>query len=246
MTSGLFKTTVIPSAKLKAFQREWPAKLSRAMTMVVNGVAFDMRGEMESSIGRLMTIRSKGFVKRHLWVQKARGGSHPVAEVGSIKRGKFEGWAGQQFGESVDRTRVPTLMARGGAKRKAMKNAARLMKGRDVPTASDIAGKSGPGSVIAMMRILARRGDRRPFLIHADEHPRFKGGLYEMRGRKDKGGRKAKLHMLQGLENPNTQPSRLDWVNPAWRAYQKSRSIAGEWRKAFNMVGWQDVMRRAR
>jgi hypothetical protein len=57
---------------------------------------------------------------------------------------------------------------------------------------------------------------------------------------------KAKLSMLQGLENPNTQPRRLDWVGPAWQAYQRSKSIAGAWVKAFNLVGWRDVMRRAR
>jgi hypothetical protein len=244
---GAFKFQVTPSPELKAFGREFPRKVARATGIVVNAVAFDMRDEMESSIDRLMTVRSKSFVKRHLWVSKARSGSsRPVAEVGSIKRGKFEGWAGQQFGQDVERERVPTLMARSGTKAKAMKRSARLMKGKDVPTAKEIAGKSGPGSVIAMMRILARRGDRRPFLIFPSEHPRFKGGLYEMRGRKDKGGRKAKLLMLQGLENPNTQPRKLDWVNPAWQAYQRTKSIAGEWRKAFNLVGWQDVMRRAR
>lgn len=244
---GAFKFTAMTSPELRAFQREWPRKLAQAMGIVVNSVAFDMRDEMELSIGRLMTVRSKSFVKRHLWVQKARtGGRSPVAEVGSIRRGKFEGWAGQQFGHDVERTRVPTLMSRGGTKTKSMKSASRLMKGRDIPTAREIAGKSGPGSVIAMMRILARRGDRRPFLIFPGEHPNFAGGLYEMRGRKDKRGRKAKLSMLQGLENPNTQPRRVDWVNPAWQAYQRSKSIAGAWVRAFNLVGWRDVMRRAR
>jgi hypothetical protein len=244
---GAFKFAVTPSPELKAFGREFPRKVAQAMGLVVNSVAFDMRDEMELSIGRLMTVRSKSFVKRHLWVSKARsGGRSPVAEVGSIRRGKFEGWAGQQFGSDVDRERVPTLMSRGGTKTKSMKRSARLLKGKDIPTAREIAGKSGPGSVIAMMRILARRGDRRPFLIFPGEHPSFKGGLYEMRGRKDKGGRKAKLSMLQGLENPNTQPRRLDWVNPAWQAYQRTKSIAGAWVKAFNLVGWRDVMRRAR
>jgi hypothetical protein len=216
------------------------------MTMVVNNVAFDMRSELITSVGRLMTIRSKGFTRAHMVVQKARSGSRPVAEVGSIRRGRFEGWAAQQFGESVDRTRVPSLLARSSAKRKVVKSMARLKKGRDIPTAEKIAGKSSPGGVIAMMRILARRGDRRPFIIHDDDHPKFPGGLYEMRGRKDKGDRKAKLNLLQRFDSDNAQPSRMDWVNPAWRAYQKSRSIAGEWRKAFNLVGWQDVMRRAR
>jgi hypothetical protein len=127
-----------------------------------------------------------------------------------------------------------------------MRDLARLKKGRDIPTAAKIAGKSSPGGVIAMMRILARRGDKRPFLIHQDEHPKFVGGLYEMRGRKDRRDKKAQIRLLQRFDSDNAQPSRMDWVNPAWRAYQKSRSIAGEWRKAFNMVGWQDVMRRAR
>jgi hypothetical protein len=243
--SNLFKARVWVSPELKAFQREFPRKLSRAMGLVVNGVAFDMRGEMEKSISTLMMVRSPSFVKRHLWVSKARvGSSSPVAEVGSIKRGKFEGWAAQQFGSPATRTRVPTLVARGGAERKVVKRGARLMPGKDFPSAREIVGKSSAGAVVAMMRILARNGDRRPFLIFPNEHPKIPGGLYEMRGRMDKGGKKSKLRMLQALESDNAQPRRVDWVNPAWRAYQASRSIAGEWRKAWNMVGWQDVMRR--
>lgn len=214
------------------------------MGMVVNNVAFDMRDEMIKSIGRLMTIRQKGFIRAHMLVDKARPGPNPVAEVGSIRRGKFEGFAAQQFGEPVDRSRVPTLVARRGDKKKVMSKASRLGPGKDIPTAKGIVGKSSPGAVIAMMRILARRGDKRPFLILQGEHPKFAGGLYEMGGRKDKRDKRARIRMLQSFENPNTQPAPLDWVNPAWKAYQASKSIAGEWRKAWNMVGWRDVMRR--
>jgi hypothetical protein len=243
--SDLFKARVWVSPELKAFQRQFPGKVARAMGLVVNAAAFGMRDEMETSIGKLMMVRSPSFVKRHLWVSKARvGSSSPVAEVGSIRRGKFEGWASQQFGVDATRTRVPTLVSRGGAERKVVRRGARLLKGKDVPSAREIVGKSSPGAVVAMMRILARRGDRRPFLIFPDEHPKIPGGLYEMRGRKDRRDKKTKLKMLQALESSKTQPARLDWVNPAWRAYQASRSIVGEWRKAWNMVGWQDVMRR--
>lgn len=243
--SNLFRARVWVSPELKAFQAQFPRKVARAMGMVVNGVAFDMKTEMEKSIGTLMMIRSPSFVKRHLWVSKARVGSHsPVAEVGSIKRGKFEGWAAQQFGQDATRTRVPTLVARGGSERKIVRRGGRFYPGKDIPTAREIVGKSSPGAVIAMMRILARRADRRPFLIFPGEHPKIPGGLYEMRGRRDRRDKKAKLRMVQSLESSHTQPRRVDWVNPAWRAYQASKSIANEWRKAFNLVGWQDTMRR--
>lgn len=245
--NNLFRWRSWVSPELKAFQRQFPSKLARAMGLVVNGVAFDMRDEMQASISTLMMVRSPSFVKRHLWVQKARSGSSsPVAEVGSIRRGKFEGWAAQQFGQEAERTRVPTLAARGGAQRRVVKRSSRLMPGKDVPTAREIVGRSDANAVIALMRILARRGDRRPFLIFPGEHPALPGGLYEMRGRRDRRNKKAQLRMLQALDSSNAQPKRIDWVNPAWRSYQKSKSIMGEWRKAWNMVGWQDVMRRSR
>ncbi len=244
--NSIFRWSSWVSPELKAFQRQFPQKLSRAMGIVVNGVAFDMRLEMIESIGRLMTVRNKGFVKMNMVVEKARSGSSsPVAEVGSIRRGKFEGWAAQQFGEPVDRTRVPTLVARGGSERRVMRDIARLKRGRDIPTAREIVGRSNAGAVIAMMRILARKNDRRPFLIFPNEHPKFVGGLYEQFGRRDKRGKRAGIRLLQRLEADNAQPSRMDWLNPAWIAYQKKTSIANEWRKAWNLVGWRDVMSRS-
>lgn len=240
-----FEPRVWISPELKAFQREFPRKLARSIGQVVNGVAFSMRTEMEASIASRMTVRSPSFVKRHLWVQKARvGGPSPMAVVGSIKRGKFEGWASQQLGQEAERTRVPTLRSRGGAHRRVVKRGARLMPGKDVPTSREIVGRSSPGAVVAVMRILARRGDRRPFLIFPNEHPKLPGGLYEMRGRMDKGGKKSKLQMLQALESNKTQPARVDWVNPAWKAYQASGALKGEWRKAFAAVGWGNLMER--
>ena len=244
--NGLFRWRVWQSPQLKAFLRRAPRLFSRAAGLMVNQVAWDMRGEMEGSLTRLLMIRRPGFVRRQLWAQKARvGSSSPVALVGSTRTrdGKFDGWRAQQFGSKVDRTRVPTLVARGGSKRRVMQRRARLLAGRDFPDSREIVGKSSPGAVIAMMRILARRGDRRPFVVYPGEHPRFRGGLYEMRGRKDRRHRKARLRMLQDFGSKNEQPERVDWVNPAWRAYQSSHSARAEWRKAVNRVGLRDVLR---
>ena len=244
--NGLFKWSVEPNPALEAFVRQAPAKFARALSLMVNQAAWDMRGEMESSIGRLMMVRRPSWVRRNLWVSKARVGSRePVAVVGSVRRGdKFEGWRAQQFGSPADRGRVPTLIARSKSKRKVVRAAARLMHGRDIPTTGEIVGTSSPGAVIAMMRILARRGDRRPFLIFPGEHPRFRGGLYQMRGRMDKRGRKQRIELLQSLESPNEQPRRIDWVNPAWRAYQASHTARSEFRKAMNKVNFRDALRR--
>lgn len=244
--TGLFRYKVWVSPDMKAFIREAPRKFSRAAGLMVNQVAWEMRGEMETSIGRVLMVRRPAFVRRHLWTQRARvGPPNPVALVGSIgsRDGSFDGWRAQQFGDKVDRNRVPTLLARGRSKRKVVRKAARLMRGRDIPTTGEIVGKSSPGAVIAMMRILARRGDRRPFLILPGEHPRFRGGLYQMRGRKDRRHRKARLELLQSLESPNEQPRRVDWVNPAWKAYQAGHSARAEWRKAINRVGLRDALR---
>ena len=248
MASGgnsIFRWSTWVSPELEAFQREFPRKLTRAMVLVVNNVAFGLREDMQASIGELLMVRSPSFVRRHLLVSKARSGSlSPVAEVGSIRRGKFEGWAAQQFGAPVERERVPTLAARGGAQRRVMRSRARLMPGKDIPTAREIVGRSDANAVIALMRILARRGDRRPFLVFPGENPKIPGGLYEMRGRRDRRYYKPQLRMLQALDDSHAQPKRVDWVNHAWTKWQSTRSIAGEWVKAWNLVGWQDVMKR--
>ncbi len=227
--------------------RQGPKKFQRAMGLMVNEAAFAFRDEMFDSLKTRLMVRRPAFVKRHLWVTRARiGGPSPVAVVGSTRSrdGSFEGWAAQQFGEDVDRKRVPTLLARGRNKRRVVRKGARLVKGRDLPTAAEIAGKSTPGAVVAMMRILARRGDRRPFIIFPGEHPRFRGGLYQMRGRKDRRDRKARLEMLQNFESPNEQPKRVNWVNPAWKAYKRKHTARAEFRKAMNRVGLRDALMR--
>lgn len=244
--NGIFKHRVWVSPEAKAFLRQSHHKFRRVGGLMVNDAAFQLREELFRSLEARLMFRRPGFVRRQLRVAKAAiGRSNPVAVVGSVysDNRKFEGWRAQQFGAKADRTRVPTLLARGGAKQRVMQKRARLVKGRDIPTAQEVVGKSSPGAVIALMRILARRGDRRPFIIFPGEHPSFRGGLYELRGRKDKRDRKARLRLLQSFESSRTQPRRIDWVNPAWRAFQRSASPRAMFRKAMNKVNFWDAIK---
>lgn len=243
----MFRWRAWVSPRAKAFLRTGPRKFRGALGLMVNEAAFAMRDELMTSIAQRMIVRNPGFVRKHMWVKRAKIWSgEPTAEVGSTYGGtkkRFEGWAAQQFGTKASRWRVPTLMARRGAKRRQMLSRARLTSGRNIPDATKIVGRSNPRAVIVMMRMLDRRGDKRPFIIHEGEHPRFRGGLYEMRGRRDKRGGRTELRLLQSFESSKAQPRRVDWVSPAWRAWRASDSGRGAFMRAMNKVNLWDAMR---
>ena len=238
------KSKVWISPKLQQFIDQGHRKISRATGLMVNEIAWDMRGEMISAIDRHMIVRKPAFVKSSFYRKPARiGSSNPVAVVGSIHKGGFHGWQAQQFGTRVQRDRVPTLVSRRKNKRKVVTRGVRFLPGRDFPTATEIVGRSDANAVIALMRILARRGDKRPFIIGKNEHPRFRGGLYQMRGRKDRRHMKARLELLQSFEGHKDQPRPVDWVGSAWKAYWRTHSARAEFRKAMNKVGLRDALR---
>jgi hypothetical protein len=77
-----------------------------------------------------------------------------------------------------------------------------------------------------MLRILERRRERTPFIIHG--HHKFESGLYHFKGRK--------LRMLQSFNPRNRQPQRIRWMTGGRRNFFKGADIRAIWTKNLNHV----------
>ncbi len=223
-------------AKLSEFFRRSPRKAARAMAMMVNDAAFTARGDVFSQIDRTMTLRSPGFVKSRLRVEKAPL-SAPLgsaeSRLGMIETERFGGLVAQQRGVGEERGRVATLLARGNSEAKRVRPSARMRPGETFEDQDDYPG-SGDKQAVIMLSKLRRRRHRRPFIIR--DHRKIKPGLFKFAGRGQKDLRK-----LQSLEPPKkTHTNR--WMTDGMRRWEQAYNEREAWRKALTKVWGRRIM----
>ncbi len=192
-------------------------------------MAFGNRRESLSIINKKMTVRNKGFVNSSLRVEKARG-NKPIDRqhsiFGAIEKPRSTGFVEQERGEPMERTRVASLFARGGSKKKAVKPGMRLKPSMNVQSTDDVTIKAGNDAhrTIIFLNMMKREG--KPFIIRK-KYKKIRKGIYKyQRGR---------LNKIHELEPVRRKPKRVRWLSGGHKNYIKSADMRRVWGKAIEM-----------
>ena len=220
--------------KLIKNMRRYPKKYAAAAAMWVNRAAFGTRTNVLDYMNRNMTIRSPGFLKGRVRVEKAssRQGSIRVqqATVGSIKADRHTGWA-EQEGLKVDRRKkTVTMAARGGVLSKKVKPSLRMKPGKSRPKPGDYAGRTRRGRANVMLQELGRKRYRGAFVMYG--HRKLRPGLYKF-GPGPKG--EQSLEAIQLFKRRPAKPQSKPWMRHSVRKY---------YAKLNRKRVWSDIMRR--
>ncbi len=231
-------------AKLSLFLKQFPIEARKACATVINNVAFFGREEAIDTLSRHgVIIRNRRFDISRMRVVKttARPIEQQAAILGSIyttgKGGHIvhDGWLSMIKGEPI-KSRVSTLLSRGGERAAIMKARARLKPGSDFVTPDDVGGNlSAASRVQALIRDMAKNAPNTPFLIPG----RYKGtgfhGLYRVvQGQSVTlaNGRTApKIKALQ-IFGRRPKSKRIPWMQDTLRIIVKKAPIAAWWTKA--------------
>jgi hypothetical protein len=209
---------------LEKFYKSAPRFYKRAAMNLTNGLAFALRGNYLEELEQSMTIRSPGFVKGSVRVEKAKL-SVLRAEVGSIKRERFSGWIEQETGQRTQRKRVQTLTARRSNWRHRVAPRFRLKPGRGrFARPSDFELKDG--DIPAFLQILSRKKYRQPYYIPV-KYQRLRRGIYIFRAKK--------IRLLQNLDPDNPQPKRNPAMSRAVKRLDQS-AVNREWQKTVKFL----------
>lgn len=218
------KPFTIDLAGVKNVQQKWkkaPAKVAKATGAMLNEFAFGTRNAAIEVIREKMIVRNPSFVSSSLRVDKTKGIlpiSRQMSESGSIKKGKSTGWAEQQLGKPVSRTRTIMLAARKESKKRRVVPMARLNPKRSIPKVEDFGGNVG-----RMLGRLRHKRYKGSFIIHGAEKFRIKSGLYKFEGRE------RDIRRLQTFKE-KVQPAKIPWMITATDRFFARFDMKGLWR----------------
>lgn len=200
--------------QLTKFYKKSPKKFQFVTANILNKMAFDSRTQSLNVINKKMTVRSPGFVKRSVIVNKANGResiSSQVATYGSAERKGFTGWEEQETGKKQRRKRIPTTAARGGSKQKKVRPSARMKPSNEFVDLEDFEGTSRPQKVAHGLRILKKRKWRKAFILKKDVSfsggGSLKAGLYQFKA----GNQLKKLQKFEYSTNKGVK--RVRWMS---------------------------------
>lgn len=227
MAQKLFDIDDRDLKKLIKFYKNAPKLMKHSVAGMLNSFAFGTRSRAMHIIRTNMNIRAKKFVDSSIRVQMAKASQeinqqHSI--VGSISRARFSGWEEQELGKKTKRTRVATLLGRGGNVQKKIQPSARLKQSNQFVSPDDYPGTSRHNRSVVMMQDLFRKRHRKPFIVKG--HRRFKSGLYKIKQKK--------LRMLQSFEPRNVQPKRIRWMSGGRKAFFRKADIRQMWGKQLN------------
>jgi hypothetical protein len=231
--------------RLMVFFNRFPLEARKATAQLLNDLAFYGRTAAIDELGKHMIMRSRSFDLSRMRVQKtsAKPIEQQAAILGSIfttgKGGHIvhDGWRSLWKGEPI-RSRVLTLLARGGERTAIAKARARLKPGNDFDTPDDVGGSLAPQSrVQALIRDMAQNAPNTPFLIQQ----RYKGtgfhGLYRVvQGQSVSlaNGRIApKIKAIQ-VFGKKPQGKRVPWMQDTIKAIIAKAPIALYWKTAMD------------
>lgn len=209
--------------RLKKFYKAASGIHKRAGVGLSNNLAFRARGMILKELEQSMTMRSKGFVKGSVRVQKA-GRSNPVAEVGSIKRARFSGWIEQETGQKTTRKRTQTKTARMSNWQRRVSPRFRLKPGskRSIRPSDLGLSNTESSSIPVFLQILSRKKYRQPWFIPI-RYKRLQRGIYIFRANK--------IRRIQNLDPANPQPKRNRWMTRTVSRINQ-RLVEEEWGKS--------------
>jgi hypothetical protein len=222
---------------VRIFQR-MPKLFAVGSGMLINNFAFKTKDEIIEYMPQKMMVRSPGFMKSSLRIRKSHFRmpmSSQSSEVGSIRRDRFTGWVEQELGGIADRERAATLEGRMGSKRKKIRPGARFKPGVDFPDPFDYPGEPIGGfagtvnehqRAHVMVRTLARRRYRKPFLIRRYRYAT--PGLYKFDGQD--------LIKLQSTKPRTKSVKKVKWLRQSRRRMFAKINLDREWIKIMKRI----------
>ena len=210
--------------KLKKFYKKAPKKAQFASASVLNSMAFQTRMQYIDNINNDLEVRSPGFVKSSIRVERAKGSedmSRQLSMVGSIERANFSGWVEQETGETTEREKLITKKARGGSFAAKISSRAKLRKGRSFPNPNDFPGVSLHQKAVVLLQVMGRGSGNKPFIMFG--HNSLIPGLYEFQG-----GTLTRLQSFVG----DFQPKKNPLLIPARNKVFTLNNLRFEWAKA--------------
>jgi hypothetical protein len=244
--SGLIDLDLHEFERLALFFKQFPQEARKATAQLLNDLAFFGREQAIDTLSRHgLIIRNRRFDVSRMRVQKttARPIEQQAAILGSIfTRGKgghivHDGWRSLWKGEPI-RSRVLTLLARGGERTAIAKAKARLRPGSDFVTPDDVGGNLAPQSRIqALIRDMAQNAPNTPFLIPQ----RYKGtgfhGLYRVvQGQSVTLASGRTAPKIKALQVFGKQPrgKRVPWMQETLKTIIHKAPIAFWWKNAMD------------
>lgn len=214
---------------LQKYISEAGKKFRAAENMWINRAAFGTRDNALAYLARNFTVRSPGFVRSRLRVEKATF-SRQRAEVGSIRTQRFTGWAEQEGLAEDKRDKTVTPSARLGVITKRVLPRFRMKRSTSFRKPDDYAGRTRRQRANAMLQAVGRGRDKRPFVLYG--HRTLQAGLWRF-GDGPKGRRKLEALQIFGKKPP--RPKRAPWMRSSVRKY---------FREIDRKRVWADIVRR--
>ena len=183
---------------------------------------------IEEVMPRAMVIRDKGFLRRRMGLETAKGRSpvaSQVARFGSTAHARFSGWREQIEGGS--RERVGMTKARTGRTIKG-KMAKRFRLNAPMPSdrAAIVANAKSPAHrSVAFLAMMARGKMGKPFLLL--DHPTLSQGVWSLKGK-----RKPRLEQLQEF-GANSAIQRVNWMGDTIALVARRLNTWGLWERCW-------------
>lgn len=203
--------------------RRWaarqPKQFRRGVGTMLNQFAYGTKGTTSELLARRMTIRNLRFINAHIRAVNARF-SQPINQqksiVGTTSGPRFSGFIEQEKGAPTERSRVASLMARGGSKSSQIKPSNRLKPGREIVDQNtyDV---DNPGAVVA----IAKRTKEKRLI-------RIKRKVYRLKGNK--------FSLIQTLKARNAQPRKRPFMQTSRKLYFRSVNLDHLWAKTINRL----------
>jgi hypothetical protein len=243
---GIFSLDMHEFATLDGTLTRLVTEIRPAVAVMLNEMGFQWRGHVVDFLRQGMIVRSPGFLRSRMYVEKTKVG--PVesmsTRVGSLfARGKggsvtFDGLAYAMGITHKTRNRTIALAARGGEKTARAKSSGKLMPGEDIPTPEQWDEVSLPQSRVQfMLRELAKKAGSKKIII-----PKGYGmapGLYRIKNRKGfllSSGRPAPALQLMQHFARTPKSKRWMWLPLSMQDIIRRAPLAMMWQAAVERI----------
>ena len=241
MPADIFNFESPDLVNLQTWYRRAPKRFNRAVTGVVNTLAFQARSQAVKNIQAGTITRNPRFVSASMRVEKARNASslnRIVSEMGSIdlsRKGRSSAFEELETGSQSPSHRVPTLFARaGGNAQKKVSPAVRFKNISKFHRHKQFRGraKSKQGQVAAMLKaIRTRKAQNKPFIIPSGLTGRMAGmtpGIWKRKGQS--------LQLANPFKGRRGKTKRLSWMLNAVTEVSKRGNLRKIWRKEIDFM----------
>lgn len=242
MADDIFNFESPDLVNLQLWFKRAPKRFTRAVTGVVNSLAFQARAQAVKNIQAGTITRNPRFVSASMRVKKAKTGqslNRIIAEMGSIDlsgKGRSTGFEELETGAQSKSHRVPTLFARaGGNQRKKVSPAVRfknISKFHRHKQFKSSRAKSKSTQVSAMLRAIRnKKVQNKPFIIPSGLTGRMAGmtpGIWKRKGQD--------LKLANPFKGRRGKTKRIQWMSRAVAKVFERENLRRIWHKEIDFI----------